>query len=131
MARIAGATFLALHGLVHAMGFVAAWQIGTLDGVAYRTTVLNGAVDVGDAGARLLGLALIALVPAFVGTAIGVAQGRPWAMRATAVVAAISLVVCVVGLPDAVIGVAVNAAILAVVAVATVAGRPEAHRSPS
>jgi hypothetical protein len=40
--RRAAAVFFALHGLIHVMGFAAAWQLATLPGIAYRTTALNG-----------------------------------------------------------------------------------------
>ena len=38
MLRRAAAIFFALHGLIHVMGFVAAWQLATLPEIAYRTT---------------------------------------------------------------------------------------------
>jgi hypothetical protein len=36
--RRAAAVFFALHGLIHVMGFAAAWQLATLPEIASRTT---------------------------------------------------------------------------------------------
>ena len=54
MIRRLAAIVLALHGAIHLIGFVAPWRIATLEGFAYRTTVFNGALDVRDAGARVV-----------------------------------------------------------------------------
>jgi hypothetical protein len=43
MIRILSAVVLALHGVIHVIGFMSPWRIATLEGFAYRTTVLNGA----------------------------------------------------------------------------------------
>lgn len=115
MVRIAAALVLALHGLVHAMGFVVAWRLATLDELTFRTTALNGAVEIGEVGARLLGLAWLAVGPAFIVAAWGVWRDRPWALRVTGAAAILSLAVCLAGLPDAYRGAAIDAAILAVV----------------
>ena len=50
------AVLLALHGVIHLIGFVTPWRIATLEGFAYRTTVFNGALDIGDIGVRVIGL---------------------------------------------------------------------------
>jgi hypothetical protein len=44
------AVVLALHGVIHLIGFVSPWRIISLEGFAYRTTVLSGAQDIGDVG---------------------------------------------------------------------------------
>jgi len=117
LVRLTAGTFLVLHGVVHLFGFIVPWQLAQPEGFSYHTTALNGVVELGDAGARLLGLAWLALMIGFVIAGIGLALGRTWAIALTAVVAAISLLVCVVGLPEAVAGVWVNAAILVAVGI--------------
>lgn len=55
--RIALAVRMALHGVAHAPGFVGSWRLAALEGMPYHTTLLGGAIDVGDAGMRVVGLA--------------------------------------------------------------------------
>ncbi len=80
------------------MGFMASWQLGEFEDLAYRTSILNGAVEVGDVGTRLLGLAWLVAGAAVVVAAVALWQARPSALRANAAAAAISLVVCLAGL---------------------------------
>jgi hypothetical protein len=116
MVRIVAAVALTLHGVVHLIGFVVPWRLAEPEGFTYQTTLLAGAVDVGDAGVRLVGLAWLAVAVAFVVLAFGVWRGAPWVLSATALVAAVSLGLCVLALPEAIAGCAVNVAILAAVA---------------
>ncbi len=46
----------------------------------------------------------------------GVWRGEPWALALTGVLAAVSLVICVLGLPEAFAGIAINVVILVGVA---------------
>ena len=112
--RGAAAIVLALHGLVHALGFVALWRMAELEGIAYRTSVVDGRLEIGDAGARILGLAWLVLVPAFLVAAYGVVTARRWALPVVGLVAAASLVVSILGLPDSRPGLMIDVAILAV-----------------
>ena len=114
MVRIAAAMALAGHGLIHLIGFVVPWGIATVDGFPYRTTALAGAVDLGDAAARALGIAWLACAVGFVVAGIGVVRRATWAVPLTAALATLSIAVCVLGLPETAAGIAVNAAILAV-----------------
>jgi hypothetical protein len=116
MFRIVAAVFVALHGLVHLFGFVVPWRLTEMDGFTYHTTALNGSLELGDTGVRLLGLAWFALAVAFVVAAVGILDRRAWGVPLTAATAAVSLVVCVLGLPEAIAGIWVNVGILAVVA---------------
>ena len=60
MIQTVAAALLALHGIIHLIGFVTPWRIATLQGFTYRTTALNGTLEVGDSGARLIGLVCVA-----------------------------------------------------------------------
>ena len=59
MIRLVGAALVALHGLIHLIGFVVPWRIATVDGFPYRVTMLGGLADLGELGARVVGLVWI------------------------------------------------------------------------
>jgi hypothetical protein len=113
--RIA-AILLALHGVIHLIGFVTPWRIATLEGFAYRTMILNGTLDVGDAGVRVVGLVWLGLTLGFLAAGYGVWRGERWAVALTGGLAVVSLVLCMLGLPETVAGIGINAVILAAVA---------------
>ena len=115
MIRRTAAVAVALHGMIHLIGFVAPWQIASLEGFAYRTTILAGARDVGDGGVRLIGLVWLGLALGFLTAGYGVWRGKLWAVGLTGVLAAVSLIVCVAGLPETAAGVAIDLVILATV----------------
>ncbi len=94
------------------MGFAAAWQLATLPEIAYRTTALNGAVEIGDLGARLLGVGWLVSGGAFLVAAWATWRDAPWALRGAVVAATASMVICALGLPDAYRGLAIDVAIL-------------------
>jgi hypothetical protein len=111
--RTAIAMLMALHGIAHLPGFLNSWELVTMEEIPYHTTVLSGRVDLGDAGIRALGVLWLALAAAFVASAAGaLAHGAwwlPWAMGA----ALVSLLLSAAEWPEARIGVAVNAGLIA------------------
>ncbi|MCU0482987.1 MAG: ABC transporter permease [Chloroflexi bacterium] len=111
--RLLAAAVLAIHGLVHLIGFVVPWRIAQVEGFAYRTTAVGGSVELGETGALIVGLAWLVIAGGFVIAAIGVWRRSPWALGLTTALATASLVVCVLGLPETVAGITVNVAILA------------------
>lgn len=113
MFRRAAAVFLVLHGLVHVMGFAVSWQLTTMQELAYRTTVFDGAFDVGDGGARALGIAYLLAAGALIAAGILVWRGSRSAVVVTAAAAILSLVVCAAGLPDAFRGLYIDVALVA------------------
>lgn len=52
---VAGAV-VAVHGLIHLMGFVAYWPLGQVAELPYKTTLLAGRWEVGGVGMKLYGL---------------------------------------------------------------------------
>ncbi len=112
MTRNLAAVVVALHGVIHLIGFVVPWRLATIEGFSVTTRALNGSLPVGDTGARLIGLVWLALAVGFVVAALAIRRGRPWALPTTAGMAAVSLVVCVLGLPEAAAGIAIDLAIL-------------------
>jgi len=113
MFRRIAATAAGVHGLVHLIGFAVPWGLVEVSGFAYRTTALNGTLALGDAGARAVGVAWLVLAAGFVAVAIGIWRAQPWALPLVGALAAASIVVCVLGLPDAAAGIAVNVVVLA------------------
>lgn len=120
MLRRAAAIFFALHGLIHVMGFVAAWQLATLPEIAYRTTAFNGAVSIGDGGARMVGIAWLVGAAVFLVASWGLWRNAAWALRGAVVAAAVSTAICAIGLPDAYPGLAIDLVILVGAVVLTV-----------
>jgi hypothetical protein len=106
--RFMFASVLLAHGVAHLVGFVSSWQLGTLAELPDKTTILAGRVDVGDAGVRMMGVLWLLAALVFLVAAFAVATEAGWAVRFTLAAVLVSLVLCVVGWPDARIGVAVN-----------------------
>ena len=116
MCRLVGATLVALHGVIHLIGFVVPWRVATVDGFPYRATALGGLAELGDVGTRMVGVAWLVCAVGFVVAGVGIARRSPWARRLTVSLAAVSIVLCVLALPESSVGILVNAAIIAVAA---------------
>ncbi len=107
---------LAVHGVIHLIGFVVNWRLAQLQGMPYRTTVLAGHLDLGTAGIHIVGLLWLLAALGFVGVGVGLAWfGRPW-RGPIAAVAIFSLVLCILGWPDSAFGALIDVAILAALA---------------
>lgn len=111
--RIFIAIVLIAHGLAHTVGFVTPFRIGPGRATPYKTAILSGAVDLGDAGIRVMGILWLVGVLAFVAAGAGVAAGSPWWRPVTLYAAVFSLILSILGWPDSPIGVFINIAILA------------------
>lgn len=112
MIRFAFAVFLVLHGIAHGVGFAGAWRLGEFRDAPLDTTLLAGRLDVGVAGMRAVGILWLLTGILFAVVGVGVWRSAPWWPPLTAGVAAFSLVMSVLGWPEARIGVALNVAIL-------------------
>ena len=110
--RFALAALMILHGMAHLAGFAGSWHLGA--DLPYKTTVLGGRVDLGDAGIRVAGLLWLGLALAFVVAGAGAALNYDWWVKATLYVVAASLILTMMELPQAKLGLVVNLAILAV-----------------
>ena len=105
------ALLLIAHGIAHLVGFVVPWGLMPSD-MAGGKTVLAGAVDIGEAGAKVFGVLWLALAIGFLAAGTALLAGwwdSVWIVR----LAAVSLVFCVVGWPDTRIGLTVNVVIIA------------------
>ena len=115
--RIVGAVYLLVHGICHAVGFLVPWKIITSKEEPYKTTLFAGALEAGDVGIRLIGVFWLLTSVAFLVTAWGSFASLPWWRGSATALAAISLVLCVLGLPGAKIGIPANLLLLAYLAV--------------
>jgi hypothetical protein len=111
------AALLLVHGFAHTVGFVVPWRLVTTTDVPYRTTLLGGVVDVGDAGIRAIGLLWLTLAVACVVVAGGLLAGASWWFRALLPLLAISSLLCALQWSDARLGLLANAVILALLVI--------------
>lgn len=111
--RVLLAVAFLIHGLAHVVGFVVPWKLVASDEVPYRTTVLAGAVDIGALGVRIVGLVWLGVAVLFVGLAANVMRDTVWWYEGAFILVGISLLLCVLGLPQARPGLFANAAIVA------------------
>jgi len=76
---LAGAcAVLAVHGLIHLLGTVVYLRVAAIDGFAFKTTLLAGRVDVGEAGIRIFGALWILPAAGFLVSAAGLWFGWWW-----------------------------------------------------
>jgi hypothetical protein len=113
------AFLMILHGAAHLPGFVNEWRLANLEGIHYRTTILAGRLDLGDAGIRVVGALWLAGAIAFwVAGAAALGNWSWWIPVATGVALG-SLLLSLLELPEARIGAIVNLVILAGLFIAT------------
>lgn len=121
--RIALAALMLAHGVAHIVGFLVPWKlVPATPEVPYRTTILRGAVDLGDAGIRVYGLAWIGLALLFAAVAVALFLRAPWWYRAALGVAGISAMFCLASWPEARIGLVTNVVIAIVIIAGLQAG---------
>jgi hypothetical protein len=84
-----------LHGLVHWMGFQVYGRRAMVNGLPYKTTLLNGAWNLGEAGMRRYGWAWLVPLVGLVASAAGMALRTGWWQTALAGSAVVSLVVTI------------------------------------
>jgi hypothetical protein len=110
--NIIAAIYLIVHGVIHLIGFVVFWQIAEFEDVSYTTTVLAGRLDIGDVGMRILGVVWLLISVAFVVAGVAIFFSPPWWWSFTLAVTVASLIVTLLGWPDARYGVLANIIIL-------------------
>lgn len=110
--KIVFAIILFVHRIAHLPGFIVPWKLAALKDMPYKTLILAGRIDVGDAGVRIVGTLWLIAALAFAACGVGVIAGLAWWRPVVMTVAALSLVLCIIGWPEARIGVLINAAII-------------------
>jgi uncharacterized membrane protein YhdT len=117
------AALLTLHGLVHLMGLVAYWPITTLQGIPYKTTLLDGRWDLGKTGIRLFSVVWLVAAIGFVIAAAGMVTHQDWWQVALAGVTLLSLVIAALDVRVAFMGVLIDALILGALVIGLVVSR--------
>jgi hypothetical protein len=112
MVRIILAIFLVLHGLIHLLGFITGWKLAKIEDIPHRTTMLAGKVNIGEVGARILGVLWLLAAIGYIVAGIGLFILAPWWLGATIIVTWFSLVLCLLGFPDAQFGLYINVILL-------------------
>jgi hypothetical protein len=87
-------------------------QIAEFGDISYTTTVLGGRLDIGDVGMRVLGVVWLLITVAFVIAGVTIFFSPPWWWSFTLAVTVASLIVTLLGWPDAKFGVLANIIIL-------------------
>ncbi len=105
--------FLIIHGLIHLIGFIVPWKLAVIEGFTYKTTILSGALDIGETGIRLVGTIWLLAAVGFVTGGILLLLGNPQWQMLTLAVTLLSLLLTISGWPDSQFGVLVNIIILA------------------
>lgn len=109
---IATVAVLILHGLIHLMGTVTYLQLSTVDGLAYKTTLLNGRWDVGQPGIAVFGVLWAVTAIGFIVSAAGLIAGRSWTHPMLVGVTLLSLVITALDWNTAFAGAILNVVIL-------------------
>ena len=107
MRWIFGLLFFA-HAVAHLPGFLVDLRLKTFAELPYRTTILGGRIDLGDAGIRIVGLTWLGLAVALAIVAVAIVMALPWWRPVAYVALGLSLVVCVLALPETREGVLAN-----------------------
>lgn len=130
--RYALSALLAAHGIAHGVGFAVSWRLLSSPELPFKTTLLSGRVDVGEAGIRLFGVLWLLVGVAMVVVAVGVALQTRWVGMTLLPVVVTSLVLCLLELPHARIGLALNGVlVLTLLLHPTLAAGPTMWRSAS
>ena len=111
MMRFALAAGLIAHGVAHAVGFVVPWKLMSTPEMPYKTTILGGMLDVGDAGVRVLGVVWLIATLGWVllgGAVLSGLSVRLWLFA----MLALSFALCAMGWPEARIGLVLNVVLL-------------------
>lgn len=115
MFRIVATIYVLVHGLIHLIGFVVPWRIVEFADLEYSTKIFFEQIDIGDVGQRIWGLVWLGITLAYLPATYGVATDADWTNSVLVPATVASLVVCVLGLPDTVVGILANVIILGVI----------------
>ena len=111
------AALLGLHGIAHLVGFAVPFQLFVSPEMPYKTTVVNGLIDVGHYGARVVGVLWLVTALACVLAGSALWEGAAWAVPSATAILFFSLALCLTALPEARIGVFANVVLLAILQV--------------
>ena len=105
------AALFALHGLVHAMGLTATWQVGPA-GTVSASPGLVPAISAGSRQAKILGVLWLIAMAGFIAASAALVAHGPWWRTVAAAAALTSLALCIAWWRDAKVGAFIDVAIL-------------------
>ena len=115
VALVAASAVLIVHGLIHLMGTTVYLKLGKIEGLPYKTTLLNGRWDLGERGMRVFGALWVLPALGFVLGGVAVLAGwTSWLPMVTATTV-FSLVLTVLDWQAAFAGAILNALILGLI----------------
>jgi hypothetical protein len=103
--------FLAAHGVVHIMGFAAAWQWGNITTIS-RVPLLPAGLSAGSPPVLVLGIFWLVAAALFLYAAVRVAAREQWWQIVFITASAISLALCVAWWNDAWFGAIIDGVLL-------------------
>lgn len=112
MLLVIAAIVLIMHGLIHLMGMVSYLQLGTVQGLPYKTTLLGDRWNIGDAGIHVFGALWVVPAIGFVVAALALLFGWTWWQPVLLGVTLVSLVLTALDSSVAFTGIIVNVVIL-------------------
>jgi hypothetical protein len=107
--RFVLATLFMLHGIAHVVGFLGAWA-------PTRARLLGDRIDLGMFGLKLLGLGWFTLANVFAIIGVAAILDLPWWTTAGWTAAGVSIVMCLLQLPETKFGIAMNVVVLGALA---------------
>ena len=104
---IAFAILILIHGIAHLVGFVVPWKLVKFEDMPYKTTLLNGSIDAGASGIKIIGILWLITATLFIICCFGILFY--WDIDYLVyITATISLIMSILGLPDSKLGIPVN-----------------------
>lgn len=121
MHTVLGVALIA-HGFAHLVGFLVPWKLAKFPEAPFKTTVVGGRFDIGEAGVRVVGSLWLIAALAFAVGGVGVLLTAAWWAPVVLISALFSLVLGVLGLPESRFGIVVDLVILGYLLVASRSG---------
>jgi len=112
---ILAAFLLIVHGLIHLLGTAVYARRHSINGLPYKTKLLGGRWDLGDAGIRVFGWLWVLPALGFVAAAAGLLAGRPSWEPLLLAVTIFSLVITLLDWSSAYMGAVIDVLILMLV----------------
>lgn len=110
--HIAVGIYMFVHGFAHIVGFLVTWKLVEDKDSPYKTTILDGKLDLGDKGIRILGIGWLLLGMAFFLMTYAAIAETAWWRAATLYVTVLSLILSILNLPDTKYGLMANILLL-------------------
>ncbi len=89
------AGLIALHGVIHLLGFAAYWPLAEIAELPYKTSLFNGRWELGESGMRSFSTLWLIVAAGLVGSAAGLALKQAWWLPLMSAAVLLSLIICV------------------------------------